>query len=262
MPVASSFLFHGEVFPFGAQLEQPRVRNVKGAVALPRVGGELRIADGPWDLGALGSFSAQPARVARVTSEASGEGNAASSRTHVACTIEGLELPGILKADRLSADITSTFVNGRHSFVQDVVLDGLELDGQAGQYVMRRHVLDAVQASPTVADLRLRMNSDAAVMDNCVNAGTNGTGDVACFLLEPTVNNTVQRMPLTIIKGDTEVDVFVGEYLVAAQSRRLTMLRIEMKPAAASAAAAARAAAPQNGSMVFLELVINGHKHP
>ncbi|HKE19962.1 MAG TPA: hypothetical protein VKB80_34045 [Kofleriaceae bacterium] len=261
MPVASSFLFHGEVFPFGAQLEGPRVRNVKGALALPRVGGELHVDEGPWDLGPVGGFSPQPARVDRVTSRAVGEGTVNNSKTEVACTIEGLRLPGILKADHLSAEITSVYANGQHSFSQEVVLDGLQLDGQVAQYSMSRHVLDTVQASPSVAALRLRMQNDPAVLQNCMDAGTNGTGDVTCFVLEPTVNNTVARMPLRIVQGASEIDVFVGEYRVADQSRRLTMLRVEMRPAGMQAAPLA-AAGPQNGSLVFLELEINGHRHP
>lgn len=270
MPVAPSFLFHGEVFAFGAQLEAPRVRNVKGALALPRVGGELHVEDGPWDLGSLGSFSPQPARVARVTSRAIGEGDATSSRTEVACTMEGLELPGILKAERLSADITSTYSNNRHSFTQEVTLEGLQIDGRAEEYVMNRQVLEAVQGSATLADLRQRMLSDPAVRENFVNAGTNETGgahtlatrptDLACYVLEPVLAGGVERMPLQIRKGDTQVDVFVGEYLVAEQRRRLTMLRVEMRPVGAPAAAAA--ASTQKGSVVVLELVINGHKHP
>jgi hypothetical protein len=255
MPVAPSFLFHGEVFPFGAHLEQPRVRNVQGALALPRVGGELDIDQRSWTLGPLGSFSAQPATVARVTARATGQGDARSSKTTLSCTIEGLDLPGILKADRLTADITSMCSNGQHSFTQDVTLDGLKVDDLAGSYGISRHVLAAVQASPTVAALRQRMQSDPVVRDNCMDAGTNGTGDVACFLLEPTVNNQVQRMPLRIPKGDTVVDVYVGEYQVADQNRRLTMLRIEMTPSSPSAAA-------QSGSVVFLELAVNGHKFP
>jgi hypothetical protein len=263
MPVAPSFLFHGEVFPFGAQLTNPSLRNVKGALALPRVGGELKIDEGPWDLGSLGSFSQQPARVARVTSRAVGEGDATTSKTEVACSLEGLELPGILKADRLSAEITSLYANGQHAFTQEVVLDGLQVNGQVARYSMSRHVLDTVQASPTVADLRLRMQSDPAVLQNCTDAGTNGTGDVACFVVEPIVNNQVARMPLHIVQGNTAIDVFVGEYRVADQSRRLTMLRIEMKPVNGSAAAATAAtAAPQRGSVVFLDLTINGHRFP
>jgi hypothetical protein len=50
----------------------------------------------------------------------------------------------------------------------------------------------------------------------------------------------------------------VGEYSIGDRQRRLTMLRIEMKPVAA----AATDASFQQGSVVFMELLVNGHKPP
>jgi hypothetical protein len=249
----SPFVFHGGVFPFEARLDGGRpVHFMRGTVALPRVGGDFSEDDGPWVLPPIGSAS--PGTIRRVKRRVTGEGDARRSTTRVSCEIEGLVLPGLITAERLEAGLTSTFDGERHSFDEEVNVDGLRIDRNA--YQVNEAVLGRVKGR-SLAELRDTVRTDPALMPHLAGEGAAepaaaASGNLACFLVQP-------HEPRRLTKGSTELDVVVGEYSIGDRQRRLTMLRIEMKPVAA---AAATSAAYQRGSVVFMELLVNGHRPP
>jgi hypothetical protein len=248
----SPFVFHGNVFPFEARLDGGRpVHFMRGTVALPRVGGDFTEDDGPWVLPPIGSGS--PGTVRRVQRRVTGEGDARRSTTRVSCAIEGLVLPGLITAERLEAELTSTFDGERHSFEEAVSVEGLRIDRNA--YQVNEAVLGRVKGR-SLAELRDTVRADPALVPHLASEGGDAeraAGNLACFLVQP-------HEPVRLSKGSTELDVVVGEYSIGDRQRRLTMLRIEMKPVAA--AAAATDASFQQGSVVFMELLVNGHKPP
>jgi hypothetical protein len=250
----SPFVFHGGVFPFEARLDGGRpVHFMRGTVALPRVGGDFTEDDGPWVLPPIGSAS--PGTIRRVKRRVTGEGDARRSTTRVSCEIEGLVLPGLITAERLEAGLTSTFDGERHSFDEEVNVDGLRIDRNA--YQVNEAVLGRVKGR-SLAELRDTVRTDPALVPHLAGEGAAepaaaASGNLACFLVQP-------HEPLRLSKGSTELDVVVGEYSIGDRQRRLTMLRIEMKPVAR--AAAGTDAAYQRGSVVFMELLVNGHRPP
>lgn len=247
----SPFVFHGGVFPFEARLDGGRpVHFMRGTVALPRVGGVFTEDDGPWVLPPIGS--ATPGTIRRVQRRVTGEGDARRSTTRVTCAIEGLVLPGLMTAERLQAGLTSTFDGERHSFEEEVTVEGLKIDRKA--YQVDEAVLGRVRGR-SLAQLRDTVRADPALVPHAIDGddaepAAAASGNLACFLVQP-------HEPLRFAKGSTELDVVVGEYSIGDRQRRLTMLRIEMKPHAA-----ATDAAFQQGSVVFMELLVNGHKPP
>jgi hypothetical protein len=249
----SPFVFHGNVFPFEARLDGGRpVHFMRGTVALPRVGGDFTEDDGPWVLPPIGSAS--PGTVRRVQRRVTGEGDARRSTTRVSCAIEGLVLPGLMTAERMEAQLTSTFDGERHSFEEEVSVDGLRIDRNA--YRVNEAVMGRVKGR-SLAELRDTVRADPALVPHLADGSdaepAAASGNLACFLVQP-------HEPLRLSKGSTELDVVVGEYSIGDRQRRLTMLRIEMKPVAR--AAAGTDAAYQRGSVVFMELLVNGHRPP
>jgi hypothetical protein len=244
------YLYHGEVVACAARLDQPRLRDVKGAVALSGAGGRASVLDAS-EPGALVRFD-------YAASSVSGERYGEAYETRVTCSIEGLDVCGAVRADLLSAVLTSSYV-GEHRFCEETVTlkglwaDGAYRDADAG-------VLASVRACPTLERLRAAAAHDERLHRSLEAAGTpfdaaglprlTGAGDVACHLFDPP--------RLRFCAGATDYEVVLGEYLVGQRQRRLTLLRIEMKPAARDAA---DPGSPE-GTVILLELRINGHTHP
>jgi hypothetical protein len=123
-------------------------------------------------------------------------------------------------------------------------------------------VLTRVRACPTLSKLRAAATEDERLRKSLAAAGTpfdgagmprpTAAGDLACHLFDP--GNLRFRVESTIY------DVFLGEYLIAERQRRLTMLRVEMKPA--EGLATGGEASSLEGTVILLELRINGHTHP
>jgi hypothetical protein len=252
MAVQRRFLYHGEVVAYAARLDQPRLRDVRGAVALPGTGGRVSLLETS-DPGALVRFD-------YAASSVSGERYGEAYETRATCSIEGLDVCGVLRVDLLSAVLTSSYVH-EHAFHEETVtLKGLWADGEYRS--TDSQVLTRVRACPTLSKLRAAATEDERLRKSLAAAGTpfdgagmprpTAAGDLACHLFDP--GNLRFRVESTIY------DVFLGEYLIAERQRRLTMLRVEMKPA--EGLAAGGEASSLDGTVILLELRINGHTHP
>jgi hypothetical protein len=280
-PSDSRFIFNGEVVAFGAVLARPRRREVRGAVALPGPGGRVSSQEGPPDLGDIARFDYANSSVSgeRYRNE---EGDK-EFETRATCTMAGLEVGDFLRADLVSAALTSRFVR-HHRFHEEVVtLRGLWINGQ--DIIVRPTMLDTVRKCPTLGSFKERARKDGLITSDCVCPGTpreggkvvqTSSGDLVCYLLEP------HYIPFE--RGGTRFEIFLGEYLIHERERRLTMIRIEARPIAGGghgpdrgdvARAAMRAGPapdPSDGeegeeedlgdSTGVLELKLNGHTHP
>jgi hypothetical protein len=246
------FLYHGEVVAYAARLDQPRMRDVKGAVALPGAGGRASVLE-PSDPGALVRFD-------YAASSVSGERYGDAYETRVTCSIEGLDVCGVLRADLLSAVLTSSYVSDHHFCEETVTLRGLWASGEYRD--VDAQVLTSVRACPTLARLRSAAVHDARLQRSLAAAGTQfdsagqprltSAGDVACHLFDP---------PQLRFRADgTDYQVFLGEYLMSERQRHLTMMRIEMTPSVARDGRSESSSL--EGTVVLLELRINGHTHP
>jgi hypothetical protein len=252
MTLERRFLYHGEVVAYAARLDQPRLRDVKGAVALPGAGGRASVLE-PSDPGALVRFD-------YAASSVSGERYGDAYETRVTCSIEGLDVGGVLRADLLSAVLTSSYASEHHFCEESVTLKGLWADGESRD--ADAQVLTSVRACPTLARLRSAAVHDARLHRSLAAAGTpfdaagqprlTSAGDVACHLFDPP--------QLRFRSGATDYHVFLGEYLIAERQRRLTLLRIEMTPSTVREGRGDPVS--REGTVVLLELRVNGHTHP
>jgi hypothetical protein len=246
------FLYHGEVVAYAAHLDQPRLRDVKGAVALPGAGGRASALE-PSDPGALVRFD-------YAASSVSGERYGDAYETRVTCSIEGLDVGGVLRADLLSAVLTSSYVSDHHFCEEAVTLKGLWANGEYRD--ADAQVLTSVRACPTLARLRSAAVHDVRLHRSLAAAGTQfepagqprltSAGDIACHLFDPP--------HLRFRAGATDYQVFLGEYLISERQRRLTLLRIEMAPSTPRDARGDPVA--REGTVILLELRVNGHTHP
>jgi hypothetical protein len=277
MPPQSRFVYHAEVVAFGATIDKPRRREVRGAIALPSIGGRASRQEGPPELGKL-------VRYDYATSSVSGEKyvderDLDEFETRGQCSMEGLEFEDVLRADVLSAVLTSRYA-GRHRFVEELLtVKGLVVDGTP---IIVRPRLDLVRKCPTLDDLRDRAKMDQLLTDDVVVPGTPRESGrfvetqrgLGCYLLEPHY--------LAFDRGHLRYEVFLGEYMIFERLRRLTMIRIEAHPRgdhrddAGQAAMLRRPRPPRDdddddddddpknseGTTVFVNIGINGHTYP
>ncbi len=251
MAVQRRFLYHGEVVAYAARLDQPRLRDVKGAVALPGTGGRVSLLE-TCDPGGLVRFD-------YAASSVSGERYGDAHETRATCSIEGLDVCGVLRVDLLSAVLTSSYAHEQTFHEETVTLKGLWANGEYRS--TDSQVLTRVRACPTLNKLRAAAAEDERLRKSLAAAGTpfdaagmprpTSAGDLACHLFEPG--------SLRFRNASTIYDVFLGEYLIAERQRRLTMLRVEMRSADGTAGGESSSV---EGTVILLELRINGHSHP
>jgi hypothetical protein len=279
------FIFHGEVVALGVRLERPRLRHVRGSVALPGIGGRVSACAKAPDLGSLLRFD-------YATSSLSGETRGKIYETRAACTLEGLEIPGLLRVDLLSSVLTSRY-DAQHMFHEEsVVIEGLRIHGR--EYVVGDRNLASVRLCPTWAQVQ-----DAAKQ---LASGTGGAlaakpalatafkeadtpadpktgvaipthaGAYACYLLEAHAPEPGEgpKAVITVPAGKTTFQIVIGEYLIAERQRRLTLVRIEARPTSGTTDREMGCTSPMTappgsglqGSMSFGESLINGQTHP
>lgn len=230
------FVFHGGIFPFQARVEGPTPAfDVRGEAALPSVGGNYVRRDGPWLLPAIGGLGA--GRIDHVECRVVGTGHSGDSESMVECIMSGVALPRVT-ATTLRAKLISRFDGAQHTFEAEVDAVDLEIDQKP--YQVNATFLAKLQGKPA-ADIRTMASANAANF-----ARTNGpASNLACFVMQPAQ------------AGNAASDVVVGEYAIGETDRRLTMLR--MPPAASGAGAMA---STSGGSVVLLQLFVNGHRPP
>jgi hypothetical protein len=265
------FLFHAEAVAYAARVDAPRLHEVKGATALPGIGGRAHAHAQACDSRALVRFE-------YAMSSVSGERRGDAYETRAACTIEGLEIGDFFRADVVSAALTSRYQD-EHAFQEESVnVKGLWVNGQG--YELHTPTLDRVRECPTFSTLKAKLGRDKALAESFLAAGgpadaagqpvESSAGELACFLLQPEGSGAA---PLQCDWEGRQVQVFLGEYLIAARQRRLTLIRVEMRggasplpPRAAKQSAprtlAKRSSAPCDGSLTFGEMRINGDTFP
>lgn len=282
-PETPVFIYHGDVVAFGARLDRPRRREVRGTVALTRVGGQASVREDALNLDGRVRFK-------YASSAASGDSYMADGNetheTRTTCTLEGLEFAGVVRADFVSATLVSTFTNDQHRFVEETVsMRGLWVNGRdrglerrtphipkepCGLEDIKRHAQNHGHLASRLEDLHTR--PDGSPSSHCGKLVQTSNGHLACYLLEPSY--------IAFDRNGIRYELFLGEYLIYDQQRRLTMLRIESHPLPETKAARslkrAVGGAPAEedgddgdddsedleGSTTIAELAINGHKHP
>ncbi|HKE19961.1 MAG TPA: hypothetical protein VKB80_34040 [Kofleriaceae bacterium] len=212
-------------------------------------------------------------------------GDVETHETRTTCTVEGLEFAGLVRADFVSATLVSTFTN-QHRFIEETVtLRGLWVNGRDRALERRKpHIPDG---PCSLADIKrhaqnhghlaskldeLHTQLDGSPSANCGKLVQTSNGHLACYLLEPSY--------ITFVRNGIRYELFLGEYLIYDQQRRLTMVRIESHPLPETKAARslklAVGGAPAKedgddgdddsedleGSTTIVELAINGHRHP
>lgn len=238
MSTPARFLFGGQVVAAGVRLERPRFREVRAGLVLPGIGGDASVRDGPAVLAGL-------VRFAHASSRVIGDQDGNTCRTRVSCVIHGLEMPGVLRADRLAAELSSTHGDG-HAFHEDTLtVEGLRVDGHP--YQVNAPLLQTVRSGPTLAQLKSAVARDAAAARS---VSESAGGGLVCSLVEGRAAETAGGPSRRFEMDGNSVDVFLGEYRVGERSRRLTMLRVDLEPSG-------QAAEPRQGSLVFLEIRID-----
>lgn len=266
------FLFHAEAVAYAARMDAPRLREVKGAIALPGIGGRAHARAKACDPQPLVRFD-------YAVSSVSGERRGDAYETRAACTIEGLEIGRFLRADVLSAVLTSRYQDEHTFHEESVSVEGLWVNGQA--YEVGSTALARVRACPTFSTLKAALARDKGLAESFLAAGgpanaagqpvESSGGELACFLVEPRRGGAAA--PLQCDWEGRQVQVFLGEYLIAERQRRLTLIRVEMRgaaspppPRAAKQSAprtlAKMSSAPCDGSLTFGEMRINGDTFP
>jgi hypothetical protein len=266
------FLFHAEAVAYAARIDAPRLREVKGAIALPGIGGRAHAHAQACDSQALVRFD-------YAVSSVSGERRGDAYETRAACTIEGLEIGRFLRADVLSAVLTSRYQDEHTFHEESVSVKGLWVNGQGHE--LHTATLDRVRECPTFPTLKAALARDKGLAESFLAAGgpadaagqpvESSGGELACFLLEPRGSGAA---PLQCDWEGRQVQVFLGEYMIAARQRRLTLIRVEMREAAppppppraakqsAPGTLAKMSSAPCDSSLTFGEMRINGDTYP
>jgi hypothetical protein len=223
---SSRVLFGGAAVAAGVRLERPRYREVRGAVVLPGIGGEASVRDGPSVLAGLVRFGHASSRVI-------GEQDAG-----------GVDMPGVRRADRLAAELSSTS-GPDHAFHEDsLTVEGLRVDGHP--YQVNAELLRAIRTGPTLDRLREVVGRDP-VAARAVSE--TGPGELVCSLVEARAQGAARRFAM----DSTMVQVSLGEYAIGERQRRLTMVRVELEPVAGQSPAAEA----RQGAILFLELAID-----
>ncbi|HWM84538.1 MAG TPA: hypothetical protein VNO33_01845 [Kofleriaceae bacterium] len=271
------FLFHGEVVAFGARLSQPHRRQVRGAVALPNVGGRANVNADPPDLGGLVRYDSASSSVSGESYEYKRDkGSETEYETRATASMEGLELGDFLRVDFMSTVLKVVYVD-RHRFHEEsVMLRGLWVQGKGDIPVQNSRMLTAVRDCPTYEALESRVKDKNLLAQNLVCAGTpkdsgqvlvTRSEDFVCYLFEPHF--------IEFETDTTKYQVFLGEYRVSRRQRRLTMMRIEARPLGSGSQRMMAAPAPgprpvdpppppdpEGDTTVYLDLVMNGSTHP
>src|SRR5262245_45406218 len=222
MPPESRFIFNGGVVALGAFLDQPRRREVRGAVALPDVGGRASVQEGPPNLNGIVHYM-------YASSGVSGERIGDEYETRGTCTMEGLEVGDYLRADLLSGVLTSRYADHHRFHEESVTLKGLWINGE--DIPLRARMLDIVRSCPTRSDLHARAKRDGLFTTDLIAVGTpreagklieTKSGDLGCFLFEPHYRR--------FERNGIRYEIFIGELVVQDKQRRLNLLRIEAHP--------------------------------
>jgi hypothetical protein len=279
MSADDGFVFTGGAVAFGARLDVPQQREVRGSITLPGLGGNAIVQEGPTEMGLMRFRSAM--------SSVTGEGYTYSKEgrtefeTRVACSVEGLDFAGLIRADYVGATLISTFLDHHRFREETVTLRGLWVDGshrrlerktprvlQEDHRNLKELTSSADSAGLLTSKLAGMHSGDSGPGPEAGKLFRSESGRLVCYLFEPSY--------ITFSRGGIKYELFLGEYVIDEQQRRLTMMRMEAHPVSASAAppkdrskdskeiaggAAAKGGGPQ-GSATAVQPLVNGHKPP
>ncbi len=274
------FIFTGSAVALGARLDVPRMRAVRGSITLPDVGGTADVHEGPADMGGIVRFRSATTSVTGEGYDYRRDDAKIQFETRVACSMEGFEYGDAVRADFISATLVSTFLDHHRFHEESVTLRGLWANG-SDRIVERRTPKTLRKECRTFQELTeaavacKELVADPASLRNPAGRPMPEPGQLVlrndrlvCYLFHPN--------HITFVQDGIKYELFLGEYVVDHQHRRLTMLRIESCLDAPGGGASKSGPAPKSGgpmpssgggggpqgSTTAVQPIVNGHKPP
>lgn len=268
------FVFRGAAVGVGV-----RPGGVVATSCLPVVGGQGRSEAKAGSVGGIVSFR-------KAVSETGGTATRGVFETWAKTEVLGVNVAGVITARRVAATLRSRRRPGHDPefYEEEVEIDGLRVTGRpvgldaAPLKLMgkARTFQDLDAAYGRDGALRRLLDASAPPGMRRTSAGRAPRGEgntVSVALLQPMgTSSEAGATPLVVEVGATRYFVFLGEYLVSPLSRRLTVMRVAMRPIAsrpqrkasgrALAMKKAPMAAPLNADAAIGEVEVNGHSHP
>jgi hypothetical protein len=276
------FIFTGSAVALGARLDVPRLREVRASLTLPSLGGTASASEGAADVGGIVRYRSASTSVTGESYDYRRDDTKLQFETRVACSMEGFEYGDAVRADFISATLVSTFLHHHRFHEETVTLRGLWANGQDRILERRtpkclknkecKSFEDLARAAEASSELVTDMASLRApagrpmpepgqlVMKN---------GRMVCYLFDPSY--------ITFVQDGIKYELFLGEYVLDQNLRRLTMLRIESRLDDQGGGASKRGPAPKSGSATpksgdggggpqgsttAVQPIVNGHKPP
>ena len=281
MPSDDGFIFTGSAVALGARLEVPRVREVRSSLTLPSLGGTASASEGAADVGGIVRFRSASTSVTGEGYDYRRDDAKLQFETRVACSMEGFEYGDAVRADFISATLVSTFLDHHRFHEESVILRGLWADGSDRMVERRmpktlRKECRTFEELTKAADGCNELVTDVSSLRSPAGRPMPDPGQLVlkrnrlvCYLFHP---NHIE-----FVKDGIRYELFLGEYVIDHQQRRLTMLRIESRLDAPEASASKSGPAPKSkagptpssgggggpqGSTTAVQPIVNGHKPP
>jgi hypothetical protein len=282
MPVTPRFVFRGNAVVFGGRIYRPDdlILETRGSSSLPVVGGRSRSQFKALDLSpyltikkgeseAEGVFTASP--MARLPPHRLDE-TAVPSRTIVTASAEGIEVGRDRRVaiGRLSARLQSTHQGGipsgsqptfllERTFIEGMTIDGSMLrvhlnipghnaDGTFDRVAKRREQLRRNPGTDdrTTPDQLHQLDVDPNEAGGSASAIPVTILDRFEWVGEPSPHARISGHTVHVKDFGT---IFFGEMLITGNTRRLTMVRMQL-------------GSPESGSVAFGEVETNGSWYP
>ncbi len=271
------FVFRGAAVGVGVRLGAGRgPGRVVATSCLPVVGGEGRSVEKAGSVGEIVSFR-------RALGETGGAEARGVFETWARTEVLGVDVAGVITARRVAATLRSRRRLGEDpEFVEEeVVIEGLRIAGKpvsldpAALKLMAKartfQALDAAYGRGGALSRLLDASAPPGMRRRSAGRAPRGEGNtVSIALLRP--EGEGGAAPLVVDDGGTRFFVFLGEYLVSPLSRRLTVMRVAMRPNGsrsqkkASGRALAMSKAPMSVSLyadaAVGEVEVDGHGYP
>ncbi len=276
-------VYRGAAVGVGANMTGPvPAAEVVAASALPVVGGQ------GLDEAAAG-VAAGVVRFQSAKAATRGVLTRGVFETVASSDVRGVDVNGVVTAQRIAATLRSRRKEpgGPAFYEEEVTIQGLTVGGRP--VGLDDSAVRLIRKFPTFEDLvagYAKNDSLRKLIDGSCPPGVRKTGrlprgegdNVHVGLLKPDTEKGAwfAAIPIIVDQGSTRYFVFIGEHLISRFSRRLTVLRVVMRPLPARAraktmmatqgeAVAAKATAsdePLEGGTAIGEVEVNGHGDP
>ena len=282
-PDNDGFIFTGAAVALGARLDVPRLREIRGSLTLPSLGGTASTSDGSADVGGVVRYRSASTSVTGEGYDYRRDDAKLQFETRVACSMEGFEYGDAVRADFISATLVSTFLDHHRFHEETVTLRGLWADG-SDLIVQRRMPKALKQECRTFEELTKAASScnelvtDVSSLRSPAGRPMPDPGQLVlrndrlvCYLFHPNY--------ITFVRNGIRYELFLGEYVLDHQQRRLSMLRIESRLESGAGGASKSGPSPKSksgptphsgeeggggplGSTTAVQPIVNGHKPP